>query len=65
MIIIYGEGASDVMGDFITLNGNPGAVEFTDSNDDLDITFENIDTAREWLSTISNRLDVLEESETA
>jgi len=59
-MIIYNEAANDVIVEPIVLNGHDGAVNIADSDDDLDITFEDIETAREWLATVGRGLDQLE-----
>jgi hypothetical protein len=63
MTIIYNEIADDVIVEPIVLNGRDGAVNVTDSTDDVDITFEDIDTAKEWLAVVARGLDELEGSE--
>lgn len=60
MSIIYTEGADDVIVEPIRLNGRDGAVNVTDSSDDIDLTFEDVETAREWLAAVSRGIDALE-----
>jgi len=60
VIIIYNEAAYDVIVESIRLNGTDGAVSVADSADDIDITFEDIETAREWLAAVSRGIDELE-----
>ena len=61
MNIIYNEMADDVVVEWIVLNGRDGAVSVADSADDLDLTFEDIETAREWLAAIGRGLDELQD----
>lgn len=63
MTIICNEGAQNVIVEPIVLNGRDGAVNVTDESDDIDITFEDIDTAREWLTAVTRGLDELEATE--
>jgi hypothetical protein len=60
MNINYNEGADDVIVESIGLNGRPGAVNVTDSSDDIDLTFEDVETAREWIANVSRGIDELE-----
>jgi hypothetical protein len=60
MNIIYEDDATDVHAEWIVLNGHEGAVNLSDSGDDLDITFEDMETAREWVATIAAGLDMLD-----
>jgi len=59
MNIIYG-GEVDVRTEYGALNGQEGAVFLTDEDDDLDITFEDIDTALEWATELMTQLRSLE-----
>lgn len=60
MIFIYAENELDITVEPISLNGRPGGVSLTDSEDDLDITFENIRTARAWAKKLTKKLEKFE-----
>lgn len=63
MHIIYNDGAEDVIVESIILNGHDGAVSISDSSDDIDLTFEDMDTAREWIAAVTAGLDELDGEE--
>jgi hypothetical protein len=60
MNFIYSDDAEDVIVQPIILNGREGGVSLTDSDDDLDITFEDLDTAKAWVKKVRKGIKKLE-----
>lgn len=56
MNFIYAENDIDLIVEPIRLNGKDGAVHVTDSDDDLDLTFEDLDVALAWAKRLTKKL---------
>jgi len=53
MNIIYD--GEDIEVSAIRLNGKDGAINVTDSEDDLDLTFKDAEVMSEWITTLIER----------
>lgn len=61
MDIIYEENEMDFVIEEGGLNGRDGAIFVTDHNDEIDITFENMATAKAWSKALRKALKEFEE----